>query len=282
MQNDSKQACPAAKERPRITIVTVVRNNEANVASAIESVLRQTYDNLEYIVLDGKSTDGTWNIIKKYKERADLPRRIDIALSEADDGLYDALNKGIALATGDYIGFVHADDELFDERVLADVASRIAATGCDFLYGDGVYVDAGCKRRVVRRWIGGSYSRRAVRFGWLPLHPTVFISKEAYARHGVYDKSLRIAGDTDLLIRLLYGRDLGVAYLHRYIIRMSMGGMSTSARRSTSKWGEDLAVLRRHGLPSYVLLCKIVRKLPQYFLQRGFYAFFFGKIIQKI
>lgn len=282
MKEPNTQLPKGNDKSPKITIITVVFNNENNVGHAIESVLNQTYDNIEYIVIDGKSTDRTWERIQSYQGSCKYRHNISQAISEKDEGLYDALNKGIAIATGDYIGFVHADDSLYDENVLADVAQRVAETDCDMLYGDGVYVDINHQNKVVRNWQGGTYSKGAVRRGWLPLHPTVFIKKSIYEKYGVYDKSFRIAGDTDLLIRMLYKHDLSVAYIHRFIIRMAMGGMSTSPHSSMKKWKEDIAVLHRYGMPSWVLACKVMRKMPQYLLQLGFYEYMLKKTIKKI
>lgn len=268
--------------KPKISIITSVYNNHDSIGRAIESVLRQTYDNLEYIVVDGKSTDRTWETVQSFLNDSSFNHTITKAVSEKDNGLYDGLNKGIRMATGDYIGFVHADDCLYDDNVLADVAQKLQETDCDLLYGDGVFVDVKDHKSVVRNWRGGRYSKAAVRRAWLPLHPTVFIKREIYEKYGVYDTSLHIAGDTDLLFRMLLKYDLRVARLRRYIIRMTMGGVSTSVRKTGKKWEEDRLVLQRYGLPRYVLWFKIIRKIPQCIFQIGFYKYVLDRILRKV
>lgn len=269
-------------EKTKITIITVVYNNVQSIGKAIESVLRQTYDNIEYIIVDGKSTDGTLDKIKSYQDSSLFKNRITKIVSEKDEGMYDALNKGIAMATGEYIGLVHADDQLYDDQVVENIVKKVDETKCDILYGDGVYVDSSNDRRVVRNWQGGRYTKFAMRTCWLPLHPTVYIKRAVYEKYGTYDKQYKIAGDTDLLIRMLYEHNLNVVYLHKFIIRMNMGGMSTSAGTSSGKWDEDRKILKLHGLPSWMLYCKIMRKVPQFITQKGFYTYMTNKILRKI
>lgn len=265
----------------KITILTVVYNCEKYIEEAINSVLEQTYDDIEYIVVDGKSSDNTWSIIQRIKRNTDgQPHHITRAISEKDEGLYDAINKGVRMATGDYIGVVHANDRFYSADVIEHVARKLAETHCDLLYGDGMFVNADNVSQETRNWVGGKYSKRKVRYGWLPLHPTVYIKKAVYERYGLYDKSFRIAGDTDLLVRLLYSQNLHVAYLHKYIIRMRMGGMSTSRSLTTSKWAEDMRVVKRYQLPRLFLPCKVLRKIPQFLTARGGVSYVFSKLIK--
>lgn len=260
----------------KISIITAVYNGKARVSDAIESVLKQDYTDIEYIVVDGGSTDGTLDVINKYGDK------ITTFVSEPDYGLYDALNKGIGLATGDYIGFVHADDMLYDSNVISKVVSKIKDTSCDIFYGDGIYVDATDKEKIIRNWVSGNYRKDKVKHGWLPLHPTVYIKKEVYMNNGLYDKSFKISGDTELLVRYLYKGDFNVAYLHDYIIKMRMGGMSTSVRHSRDKWSEDIRVYTSHGLSPLCVVRKVLRKIPQFVSQKSFYIFIVEKIKSKI
>lgn len=247
----------------KITIITAVYNDANNIDDAIRSVVEQDYADIEYIVIDGGSTDGTLDIVNKHKEN------ISKLVSEPDKGLYDALNKGIQLATGDYIGFVHSDDMLYDEHVISNVVKTIENSNCDVFYGDGLFVSSNNINKVVRNWISGKYSRNKVKFGWLPLHPTMYIKREVYQRCGLYDISYKIAGDTDLLVRYLYRENLTVSYSNSYIIRMRMGGMSTSFLHTRNKWAEDIRVYRSHGLPALCLIGKVLSKIPQ-FINRKF------------
>lgn len=242
----------------KVTIITAVYNSMNHIGDAIQSVLSQNYPDIEYIVIDGGSTDGTLSVVKQYEGR------ISKIISEPDKGLYDALNKGIKLATGDYIGFVHSDDMLFDDYVISRIVNHIKKTRCDVFYGDGIFVSAQNTKMIVRNWIGGKYSKQKVRTGWLPLHPTMYIKRDVYLKHGLYDISYKIAGDTDLLVRYLYKENLSVSYLHKYIIRMRMGGVSTSVGRTKDKWTEDMRIYRSHGLSSFCLVGKVARKIPQF------------------
>lgn len=260
----------------KISIVTSVYNESNYICDAIESVLGQDYHDIEYIIVDGGSTDGTVEKIMAYKDRA-------IIISEPDEGLYDALNKGICKATGDYIGFVHSNDMLYDTHVISDVADHIKKTQCDIFYGDGIFVENTKKGdKVVRKWIGGKYSKKKVASGWLPLHTTMFIRRETYLQNGLYDTSYRIAGDTHLLIRYFYVLDLKISYLHRMISRMRMGGVSTSIHHTESKWEEDVRAYGCYGFGRSVVVRKILRKIPQYLSQKAFYSSALRKVLYKL
>lgn len=247
----------------KITIITAVYNSENHIRDAILSVLSQNYPNIEYIIVDGGSTDNTLNVVKEYEDR------ITKIISEPDKGLYDALNKGIKMATGDYVGFVHSDDMLYDSHVISRVVNFIQTTPCDVFYGDGIFVSPKNIDVVVRNWVGGNYSKNKVRTGWLPLHPTMFIKRKVYMECGLYNVSYKIAGDTDLLIRYLYKENLRVAYLPRYIIKMRMGGLSTSMSGTRDKWAEDIKIYRSHGLSGFCLVGKVLRKVPQFLTQKS-------------
>lgn len=262
----------------KITLITAVYNECACIMNAVNSVLSQDYTDIEYIVVDGGSTDGT---VEKLQPLADAGKLRMV--SEPDKGLYDALNKGIRMATGDYIGLVHSNDCLFDKNVVSRVADELERTHCDLLYANGVYVaDVNGKERVVRNWYGGTYSKRRVAMGWLPLHTTVYISRNAYLEYGLYDTSYHIAGDTNLLISYLYKQNLKVAFLDSYVIRMRIGGMSTSVWHTGSKWGEDIHAYHSYGLGYVSLLGKIARKFPQYLTQSGFYEYMYYKMKTKL
>lgn len=256
----------------KITIITAVYNGKHRIADAIESVIQQDYPDIEYIVVEGCSTDGTLNVINRYREK------IAKIVSEPDKGLYDALNKGIELSTGDYIGFVHADDMLYDTHVISRVVEKINSTNCDIFYGDGIYLDNNDKNKVVRNWVSGKYNKSKIAKGWLPLHPTMYIKREVYMKNGLYDISYKISGDTELLLRYLYNNNLSVAYLHKYIIKMRMGGLSTSVWQTKNKWSEDVRAYHKNGLSAFCLVGKILRKVPQFVTQKSFYSFFMLKL----
>lgn len=243
----------------KVSIITTCYNRVSTIREAIESVLAQDYPDIEYIVVDGASTDNSMSVINEYKGR------IAKIISEPDSGMYEAINKGIRLATGDIVGLVHSDDVLSDAHVVSDVVRMFEGNGADFVYGDGVYVEPNDLNSAVRIWKGGKYSKRKVRFGWLPLHPTCYIRRDVMLRNGLYDESYKIASDTELLLRYLYMDNLKVEYLRRNIVRMRMGGLSTSPAKRMAMWNEDIRLYRSHGFsPVPMKLMKMMWKVPQF------------------
>lgn len=247
----------------KVSIITTCFNREATIAQAIESVLEQDYPNIEYIVIDGASTDRSLQVIERYADR------IARIVSEPDNGLYEGINKGIRMATGDIVGLLHSDDFFYDTDVVSHIVELFKKTDADFVYGDGLLVDADDMDRVVRNWIGGFYSKWKVRHGWLPLHPACYIRRTCMERLGLYDESFHIAADSDFLFRYLYEADLKVEYLKEYIVRMRMGGLSTDSRNRKIMWEEDVRMYRNHGLPPVLTkLQKMAWKVPQFVLAR--------------
>lgn len=247
----------------KISIITTCFNRESTIRDCIESVLSQDYADIEYIVVDGASTDGSLSVINEYKDR------ISTIISEPDKGMYEAINKGIRVATGDVIGLLHSDDFLYATDTVSHIAAALERSRADFVYGDGLFVDSVDTDKVVRNWISGRYTKGKVRRGWLPLHPTCYIRREVMDQCGLYDESYRIAADSELLVRYLYGADLQVCYLPEYIVRMRMGGLSTDPQKMKQKWSEDLRLYRHHGFHAYWALgCKIVSKIPQFISAR--------------
>lgn len=246
----------------KISIITTCYNREKTICGAMESVFVQDYGNIEYIIVDGASTDGSVDVVKKVMSgHEDMVKFI----SELDNGMYEAINKGIRMATGDYIGLVHSDDFLYSPQTVSHVVEELERTHADFLYGDGLFVNSENTDRVVRKWIGGSYILWKVRHGWLPLHPTCYIRREVMERRGLYNESYQIAADSDLLFRYLLGGDITVTYLHEYIVRMRMGGLSTDSARWKQMWKEDFRMYRSHGMNATVTkIEKMLWKVPQF------------------
>lgn len=245
----------------KVSIITSCFNRAATIRGAIESVLAQDYNNIEFIVVDGASTDGSQEIIQEYRGR------ISTIISEPDHGMYEAINKGICMATGDVIGLLHSDDFFYDNGVVGRIVERMRATRADFLYGDGLFVSADNTGKVVRNWIGGSYRIWKVRHGWLPLHPTCYIRREVVNRLGLYNESYKIAADSDLLLRYLITGGLTITYLEEYIVKMRMGGLSTDRTKRKRMWDEDIRVYASHGMaPTLTKLEKMAWKVPQFVL----------------
>ena len=245
----------------KVSIITSCYNRAATIRSAIESVLAQDYNDIEFIVVDGSSTDGSLDIIREYVDR------ISIIISEPDHGMYEAINKGIRVATGEIIGLLHSDDFFYDNGVIGRIVKRIKRTHADFLYGDGLFVNPDNTNKVVRNWIGGGYRLWKVRHGWLPLHPTCYIRRDVMMRLGLYNESYKIAADSDLLVRYLLTGGLTVTYLNEYIVRMRMGGLSTDSAKRKKMWEEDIRVYVSHGLwPTLTKLEKMAWKVLQFVL----------------
>ena len=245
----------------KVSIITSCFNRTATIRDAIESVLAQDYNNIEFIVVDGASTDGSLEIIREYEDR------ISTIISEPDHGMYEAINKGIRVATGDVIGLLHSDDFFYDNGVVSRIVERMKITRADFLYGDGLFVDPDNTDKVVRNWIGGSYRLWKVRHGWLPLHPTCYIRREVVNRLGLYNESYKIAADSDLLLRYLITGGLTTTYLGEYIVKMRMGGLSTDSAKRKKMWDEDIRVYASHGMaPTLTKLEKMAWKVPQFVL----------------
>ena len=251
----------------KISIITSCYNRVSTIRGAIESVLAQDYPDIEYIIVDGASTDGSVEVIRDAIEGHEDKVKF---ISEPDHGMYEAINKGIRMATGDYIGLVHSDDFLYSSHTISDIAKRSKETHADFLYGDGLFVNAENTDKVVRKWIGGTYRLWKVRHGWLPLHPTCYIRREVMEKLGGYDESYMIAADTDLLVRYLLDNHVKTDYLKKYIVRMRMGGMSTDNSRRAKMWKEDIRVYSSHGF-KHVTLTKIEKmlwKVPQFVMAK--------------
>lgn len=248
----------------KVSIITTCYNRATTIQGAIESVLAQDYPDIEYIIVDGASNDGSVDTIKSMMNDGRWKKSWK-SISEPDHGMYEAINKGIRMATGDIIGLVHSDDFLYDNHVISDVVKRFEETNADFVYGDGVFVNAKDSNKPVRNWIGGAYHRWKVACGWLPLHPTCYIKRDVMMREGLYDESYKIAADSDLLFRYLYMANLKVTYLKRKIIRMRMGGLSTDSAKRKLMWDEDVRMYRSHGrwgVPTKIM--KIMWKVPQF------------------
>ena len=243
----------------KVSIITSCFTREHTIREAIESILAQDYPNIEYIVVDGASTDNSLKIINEYKDR------ISCVISEPDKGMYEAINKGVRAATGDVIGLVHSDDFLYDAHIISDIVRKFEETKADLVYGDGLFVDFNNTDKAVRNWISGNYSKWKVKCGWLPLHPTVYIKRAIMEQWGLYDENYKIAADSDLLVRYLYKANLRIAYLKKYVVRMRMGGLSTDNAKRKLMWKEDIRLYKAHGFPAFpTKLMKMGWKVPQF------------------
>lgn len=245
----------------RISIITAVYNREETISSAIESVLNQQYKNVEYIVVDGKSTDRTQEIIQRYRSQ------IAKSICEEDNGIYEALNKGIRESTGDVVGFLHADDLLASKNVLGKVADAFSDPSIEAAYGDLLYVNKNNPERIVRYWKSGSFQVNRFRWGWMPPHPTVYLRRQSYVNLGSYREEFKISADYELLVRMMFKEKLKTAYIDDVLVKMRIGGLSNSSMSNRMIANrEDRIAWKVNGLPPpfALQLLKPLRKLRQF------------------
>lgn len=243
----------------KISIITITYNSAKSLQRALESVQSQTYSDIEHILVDGASTDGTRAIIETYAKQHTNVRWI----SEKDDGIYDAINKGIKMATGDVIGFLHSDDVFYSADSIEQIARAIETERADIVYGNLQY----CKgNKVVRRWHSNTFHPASLKYGWMPPHPTVYVRREVYEQVGPYDDWFRISADYDMILRL-FKADYKTHYIPSVLVSMETGGVSNKDTKARlSKTQEDYLVLKKNhvGAGLLTVACKQLRKIKQF------------------
>jgi glycosyltransferase involved in cell wall biosynthesis len=245
----------------KVSIITVVYNNVETISTAIESVLSQTYFDKEYIIIDGGSTDGTMEKVASYGND------IDVIVSEPDKGIYDAMNKGLSLATGDIIAVLNSDDFYSTEYVIERVVSEFILNKSDCVFGDLHYVDAGDVSKVFRYWISGAYKPGSFLFGWMPPHPTFFVKKSMYDQFGKFNTKLKSAADYELMLRLVHVNKIKINYIPEVLVKMRIGGVSNSSFKNRLRSNlEDRKAWEMNGIKPYffTLYLKPLRKVSQF------------------
>lgn len=240
----------------KISIITVVRNNKKTIKDAIESILGQTYKDIEYIVIDGASTDGTVEVVKSYGNK------ISKFVSEPDNGLYDAMNKGVNLATGDVVGILNSDDFYIDNGVIERVMKEFEKSQVDSVFADLVYVKSDNLNKVVRYYDSSHFTPQKFAYGWMPAHPAFFVKRWVYERYGLFRTDLKIGADFDILARFLYMHKISYSYMKEVLVKMRVGGVSTGGLKAT--WliaKEQLQVCRDNGIETNIF--KILSKYPR-------------------
>lgn len=244
----------------KISIITAVYNREVTVAQAIRSVRAQTWANVEHLVIDGASTDGTLDEVQRESHPG-----LKI-VSERDNGIYDALNKGIRHASGDVVGVMHSDDFLASDRVLEKVAAAFGDPGIDAVYGDLDYVSATDETRIVRHWRAGTFTPANLKRGWMPPHPTLFLRRKVFELHGAYDTTYRIAADYDAVLRYFGRGSIRSYYIPEVLVKMRVGGESNkSLRKILCKSLEDYKALKSNRIGGVsALIWKNISKTTQF------------------
>jgi glycosyltransferase len=246
---------------PKVSITTVCYNSADTIEDTILSVINQDYENIEYLIIDGGSTDATLDIVEKYKSR------IAKVVSEKDQGLYDAINKGIELATGDIIGNLNSDDFYIDNKVISDSIATFQKEKTDLLYSDLYYVDAIDTNKVKRYWKSGKYKKGAFLRGWMPPHPTFFVKKEIYEKYGLFNLSLKSAADYEIMLRFIHKNECSISYLNRVTVRMRVGGVSNASIQNRIKANrEDKKAWQLNELKHkpYTMWFKPMSKIKQF------------------
>ncbi|MEW5967253.1 MAG: glycosyltransferase family 2 protein [Pseudomonadota bacterium] len=244
----------------KISIVTVAFNAASTIADTLASVAAQTHPDVEHIVVDGASTDGTPEVVLTFG------RHVAKLISEPDRGIYDAMNKGLRLATGDIIGFLNADDVYADPSVLARVSANMEANGLDALFGDAEFVSPRHPERPLRHYRSERFHPERIAWGWMPAHPTLFLRRELYERFGLFRTDYRIAGDFELVARMFHGDTLKYRHVPEVLVRMRTGGVSTGGWRNTLLLNREvLRACRENGISTS--LPKILSKYPAKLLE---------------
>ena len=245
-----------------VSIITVCFNSAETIENTIQSVIEQDYSNIQYIVVDGKSKDDTLKILERYKEH------ISILLSEKDDGIYYAINKGIALATGDIIAILHADDFYCSNQVISSVVKTFQEKQTDTVYGDLQYVHRNDTNKVTRHWIAGAFNSELFRKGWMPPHPAFFVQRSCYIKFGVFNTDLNSSAVYEMMLRLLEKHKCSTQYIPQVLVKMRVGGKSNVSLTNRIKANrEDKKAWLINGLKPgmFTLILKPLSKLGQFF-----------------
>jgi glycosyltransferase len=251
----------------KVSIITAVYNRASTIADTLESVRGQDYPGIEHIVIDGMSTDGTDEVISRY--RSGLAR----VVREKDSGIYEALNKGIGLASGDIVGFLHADDVYADRGVITSVVEGVRGLGAGAIggvYGDLEYVQWSDMHKRVRYWRSGEYRVERFRRGWMPAHPTVYLRRECYEKFGGFREDFQIAADYELMVRMLAVGGVAMGYIPRVLVKMRVGGKSNATLRNrlqANREDQRAWEVNGVGVPIGLRWMKPMRKLLQYVLR---------------
>lgn len=246
----------------KISIITVTYNNEAYIEACIKSVISQSYGNIEHIIVDGKSTDGTMDIVNRYKDK------ITKILSEKDNGYVYAMNKGLRMASGDVIGFLHSDDFYADDQVIEKVVDAFKEGSFDSLYGDLIYVRQNNPDKIVRYWKGGVYDPERIKNGWMPPHPTFFVREKIYKRYGYFNTDFKIAADYELMVRFLHKYRISSYYMPYVMVKMRLGGASNKGFKNIIRKSlEDYKACKIYGIKRklLVIILKNISKVAQFF-----------------
>ncbi len=243
----------------KVSIVTVVYNNKDFVKDCIESVLSQNHPNIEHIVIDGGSTDGTQMQIEQFNDK------LAYYISEKDNGMYNGLNKGINQATGEIVGILHSDDLFYESNTVKKIVDIFCSSNADLVYANGIYTDKDNVGVIKRIYNSKPFKKKYLKFGWIPLHTTIYVKKDVFKKYGLYNENYKIASDYEISLRWFQEPNLKKVFFDQRVVKMRLGGKSTSFNLQKMKSIEDLTIIRNFNLLGVItLISKIIRKIPQY------------------
>lgn len=244
----------------KISIITATYNSEKTIIDTIKSLESQTYDNIEYIIIDGKSKDNTLDLIRNNS------KRVSKIISEPDSGIYDALNKGIMYSTGDVVGFLHSDDIFSYPDAISDLVNKLSSDNSDAIYADLDYISKEDDDKIIRHWRSGTYKKENIMRGWMPPHPTFFMKRNLYIEYGLFDLQFKISADYDSLLRYIWKNNISLSYLSKVTTKMRVGGESNrSIKNIIKKTKEDIMALKKNELPwMKAIILKNLSKIPQF------------------
>lgn len=257
---------PKQAQGPKVSIITVTYNSEKFLADCISSVQMQKYPHIEHIIVDGKSQDGTVGIIRSFE--AGIARWV----SESDKGMYDAINKGMQMATGDIIGILNSDDVLDNDHVISQIVREFEVNKADAVFGDLEYVAQDDLNKVLRIWKGQPYKRERFKLGWMPAHPTFYIRRNMVEKYGGYETHYFSAADYEFMARYLFHHRVSASYLPRLIVRMRVGGASNKNLKQRLRANRrDYLAMKRNKIPFafVVSILKPLIKLHQFRIPKG-------------
>ncbi len=243
----------------KVSIITVCYNAKDTIEDTLKSLQAQDYPNIEHIVIDGGSKDGTQAILERYKDN------IAVLISEKDNGIYDAMNKGLARATGEIIGILNADDVYKHNHLISQIVDHMQMQHLDAIYADVEYFRSKNPDRIVRRYRSPRFCRPLIPYGWMPAHPSLFLRSYVYERFGTFKTDYRIAADYEFVARIFYGTNLRYHYVPEVWVRMRMGGVSTGGFKNTCILNKEvLRACRENKIPTNMI--NILSKYPRKFL----------------
>ena len=242
----------------KVSIITVCYNSESTIEDTLQSVANQSYTNVEHLVIDGASTDNTVELTRRYKTKV---------TTEPDKGIYDAMNKGIKLASGDVIGTLNADDFYIDNTVLNNVAKVFKDASVEACFADLVYVSQDGTNKIVRYWKSQDYTRELFKSGWMPAHPTFFARRNVYEKYGLFDLSYKIAADFELLFRLIEQNKIKTKYIPKVMVKMRLGGTTNKSLSNVIAQNKEIITILKKQYPDFSVLAFISKKIINRFFQ---------------